>query len=117
MRRLFKTKEAADILNVTPETVRRMRRRGALKAVKVGRAVRFREEDVLSFLVAQPGGAEEMKESNLLTVKDLAKRLAVTTGTVYQLTENGSIPSIRIGKGRGTIRFRADDIEKYLSKK
>ncbi len=46
MERLLKIKEAAEFLAVNPETVRRLIRKGKLKAVKIGRLWRIRKEDI-----------------------------------------------------------------------
>jgi len=46
MERLLKIKEAAELLAVNPETVRRLIRKGKLKAVKIGRLWRIRKEDI-----------------------------------------------------------------------
>ncbi len=49
--KLLKIKEAAEILNVNPETLRRWDRNGNLKAIRVGRRQgggdrRYRKEDI-----------------------------------------------------------------------
>jgi excisionase family DNA binding protein len=51
--------------------------------------------------------------SPLLTVAQVAQLLAVSESLVYRLASDGEIPCYRIGKG--TLRFRPDDIESYLS--
>ena len=57
---------------------------------------------------------DETKNSNLLTVKDVAARLNVSSSLVYQIVEGGKLPVHRIGNGRGSIRFRSEDIEAYV---
>lgn len=55
------------------------------------------------------------KSKILLTVGDVAKWLNVSSSLVYQLVESKKIPICRIGNGRGTIRFRFEDIEDYIT--
>ena len=51
----------------------------------------------------------------LLSVKDVAKRLAVSSSTVYDLVALGKLPCFRIGaRGRGVLRFTEEMIAKYL---
>jgi excisionase family DNA binding protein len=50
----------------------------------------------------------------LWTVAETADALSVSTSLIYQLVEAGKIPCHRIGRGRGAIRFRAEDIAAYL---
>lgn len=51
----------------------------------------------------------------LLTVRDVARRLSVSTGCVYSLVGARKLAYIRIGSGRGRIRIRQEDVEEYLS--
>jgi excisionase family DNA binding protein len=50
--KLLTEQEAADLLTVSPGTlsVWRCTRRYALRFIKVGRAVRYRESDILAFI-------------------------------------------------------------------
>ena len=53
--------------------------------------------------------------NSLLTVEDVAERLACSASLVYQLVDAGKIAVHRIGNGRATIRFRPEDVEEYLA--
>ncbi|TWT96515.1 helix-turn-helix transcriptional regulator [Neorhodopirellula pilleata] len=57
---------------------------------------------------------EQSNPDSLLTVADVAKWLCVSSSLIYQLVEAGKIPVLRIGNGRGAIRFRSEDIQSYL---
>jgi excisionase family DNA binding protein len=46
----FNTKEAAARLRVSESTVQRLFRRRQLQGIKVGRALRFKEGDILRFI-------------------------------------------------------------------
>jgi excisionase family DNA binding protein len=48
--RLLTAREVADLLGVKPETVLRWTRRGELPAFRLGRAIRFREDDLEAWL-------------------------------------------------------------------
>ncbi|MFO0966425.1 MAG: helix-turn-helix domain-containing protein [Gemmataceae bacterium] len=51
----------------------------------------------------------------LLTIKQAAELLAVSPGLVYSLCAKGKLPHLRIGVGRGCIRFAAADLEAFLA--
>jgi len=51
----------------------------------------------------------------MMTVKEVAERLAVSEACVYQLVENRRLWVHRIGLGRGTIRVSEQDLETYLA--
>ena len=50
----------------------------------------------------------------LLTAKEVSRRLRVSTSLIYQLIESGKLGCHRIGNGRGAIRIRPEDVTNYL---
>jgi len=50
----------------------------------------------------------------LQTVADVARRLNVSQSLVYSMVDSGLIGVLRIGRGRGAIRFHPEDISAYL---
>ena len=55
--------------------------------------------------------AEGGETAQLLTVREVAATLRVSTMTVYRLIKAGDLPSTRVGKG---YRIRPTDLERYL---
>jgi excisionase family DNA binding protein len=47
----------------------------------------------------------------LLTVREVADAIRVSTMTVYRLINSGALPAIRVGKH---FRIRATDLARYL---
>ena len=62
----------------------------------------------------KPSEPPDQGSDRLRTVADLAKQFSVSQSLVYQLVDAGKLPFIRIGNGRGTIRFDRADIAQYL---
>jgi excisionase family DNA binding protein len=52
---LWTIDETAEVLNVSPRTVRRLIESGALRAHRLGRLVRISDDDVTAFLSANRG--------------------------------------------------------------
>ncbi len=50
----------------------------------------------------------------MLTVQDVAEQLRVSNSLVYGLISSGKISCHRIGRGRGAIRVRRDDLDRFL---
>ncbi|SMP77070.1 DNA binding domain-containing protein, excisionase family [Neorhodopirellula lusitana] len=50
----------------------------------------------------------------MISVKELAKALGVSSKTVYALCDRDEIPCYRIGIGRGTLRFDLDEVKQSL---
>lgn len=51
------------------------------------------------------------EQIDLLTVREVAESMRVSTMTVYRLIRAGSLPAIRVGKH---FRIRTRDLEHYL---
>ena len=51
----------------------------------------------------------------MLKVSEVARRLNVSAGCVYELVARGRLPSHRIGVGRGAIRVREEDLSQFLA--
>ena len=71
--------------------------------------------------LATPHGAPVVGKSEdvigavrLLTVREVAERLAVCTATVYALVERGEIWHLRISNA---IRIHPDDLEAFITNK
>lgn len=50
----------------------------------------------------------------LLRVSEAARRLAISSASVYELIQKGSLPCHRVGPRGGAIRISMDDLERYL---
>lgn len=50
----------------------------------------------------------------MISVKELAGILGVSTKTIYAMVESDQIPCYRIGAGRGTLRFDVDEVKRKL---
>lgn len=61
-------------------------------------------------------GQQEVKELSaehlLLTVREVAAAMRVSTMTVYRLIRDGQLPAIRVGKH---FRIRAADVDAFLA--
>lgn len=55
--------------------------------------------------------AQGAQPVELLTVREVAESLRVSTMTVYRLIKSGALPCTRVGKG---YRIRPGDLERYL---
>jgi excisionase family DNA binding protein len=59
----------------------------------------------------QPERREVVKDSAIMTVKDVAEYLRMSEAKVYKLVKEGMLPVVRIGK---TWRFRKDLLDAWL---
>ena len=50
----------------------------------------------------------------LLTAREIGSYLGMTTNWVLDRWQAGDLPGYRLGGGRGPVRFRASEIERWL---
>jgi excisionase family DNA binding protein len=60
------------------------------------------------------GGRRSFEGDLLLTVREVAATMRVSTMTVYRLIKSGELPAIRVGKN---YRIRESDVDRYLSER
>lgn len=68
MNKLYTTESLADLLAVSPRTIRRERREGRLPYVKVRGQIRYRESDVRGYLdrnAVEPAGEQRRETPRL----------------------------------------------------
>ena len=56
----------------------------------------------------------ETRETNLLSVSDVARRLNVSKPTVYRRIWEGQIPALRIGDEIGPLRVPEHELDRWL---
>lgn len=49
----------------------------------------------------------------LLTAREAAKALSISTRTLWTYTQDGTIPSVRIG---GSVRYPIDALREYIAR-
>jgi excisionase family DNA binding protein len=74
MSTLFNTKEAGERLRISESTVRRLFRGRQLKGLKVGRGLRFTEEEILAFIERHREQVEpEKQQTRIISTPQVQK--------------------------------------------
>jgi excisionase family DNA binding protein len=76
MSTLFNTKEAGERLRISESTVRRLFRGHQLKGLKVGRGLRFTEEEVLAFIERHREQVEPEKQQKRIIFTPQAPKIS-----------------------------------------
>ena len=56
-----------------------------------------------------------MINTDLLTLRQAATKLGMSYHYLSRILPKMGMPYVRVGRGRGTIRIRWDDLDKYIS--
>ena len=101
---LLSIKETSKILSVTEQTVRNLIYRGELEKVKVGRAVRIEEKELMRYIdentdraaTAVPNKPEEDVE--YITTKEASRRLDKSLRTIQRYLKHGKLDGYKDGQ-------------------
>ena len=109
--KLYTPEEAAEILKIHEETVRRYLREGRLKGRKIG-GWKIREQDLIDFVDDPPGPTEpEEQEEKVYTSKEVAKIMGVTPRAVQGWCNQGKIKTA-FKNDKGRWRIPAEELKK-----
>ncbi len=56
---------------------------------------------------------DELPKTGLITVREAAGYLAMSECKIYEMSQQGILPSVKIGRSR---RFKLGDLDDYISK-
>ena len=116
-KKLYTIKEVSELVGVSePEIIRAVMLK-KLPTVRVGKAIRIKEEDVEMFLEDFIGGEEEKpdyKEPVLYTADQVAKILKLSVDNVWDLLKTGRLKGFKIREGRSSWRIPAGSLEEFI---
>ncbi len=108
--------EAADIMELEPNTVRKMMRRGEFRTSRIGRRKFIHADDVKNY--HEKAAAEEEARmadpKRLLTVSEVAYSLRFSEAQVYDMLNKKILLGFRIGAGAGSWRVQKSDLDEYI---
>lgn len=109
--------EAAEILEMEPNTVRKMMRRGEFRTTRIGRRKYINAEDARRYheKAAEEEAAKMADPNRLLTVSEVAKLLRFSEAQVYDMLNKKLLLGFRIGAGAGSWRVQKSDLEEYVA--
>lgn len=108
--------DAADILEMEPNVVRKMMRKGEFRTSRIGRRKFINEEDVRKYNEknAELEAAKMADPNRLLTVSEVADALRFSEAQVYDMLNKKILLGFRIGAGAGSWRIQKSDLEEYI---
>jgi len=108
--------EAAGILEMEPNTVRKMMRRGEFRTTRIGRRKYINAEDVNRYYekAAEEEAAKMADPNRLLTVSEVARILRFSEAQVYDMLNKKLLLGFRIGAGAGSWRVQKSDLDEYI---
>ncbi len=116
-KRLYTIKEVSELVGISESEIIRVVMLKKLPAIRVGKAIRIKEEDLENFLNSFVGEEESQrvsKEPVLYTAEQVAKILKLSVDNIWNLLKTGKLKGFKIREGRSSWRIPADSLEDFI---
>ncbi len=116
-KRLFTIKEVSELIGISESEVIRMIMLKKLAVIRVGKAIRIKEEDFEKFLNEFAGvdkTSTDHKEPVLYTAEQVAKILKLSVDNVWNLLKTGRLKGFKVREGRSSWRIPAESLDDFI---
>jgi len=116
-KKLLTIKEVSGLIGISESEVIRMIMLKKLPVVRLGKAIRIREDDLDDFLkeFAVRGEIKAgYSEPVLYTAEQVAKILKLSVDNIWNLLKTGRLKGFKIREGRSSWRIPAKSIEDFI---
>lgn len=116
-KKLYTIKEVSELVGISESEIIRVVMLKKLPAIRVGKAIRIKEEDLENFLNSFVGEEESQRVSNepvLYTAEQVAKILKLSVDNIWNLLKTGKLKGFKIREGRSSWRIPADSLEYFI---
>jgi len=114
---LYTISEVAGLVGISESEIIRVVMLKKLRAIRVGKAIRIREEDLEEFLDSFVGKDEAKKASKdpvLYTAEQVAKILKLSIDNIWNLLKTGKLKGFKIREGRSSWRIPSDSLDDFI---
>jgi len=116
-KKLYTIKEVSEVVGISETEIIRMVMLKKLPAIRVGKAIRIKEDDLEAFINGFIG-EEEVKAASdepvLYTAEQVAKILKLSVDNIWNLLKTSKMQGFKIREGRSSWRIPADSLEEFI---
>ena len=119
-KKLYTIKEISELAGISEQEIIRMIMLKKIPAVRIGKAIRVKEETLEKFLDSFIGGkgpVSDKEEPVLYTAEQVAKILQLSVDNVWNLLKTGRLKGFKIREGRSSWRIPAKSLDEFIENK
>ena len=116
-KKLYTIKEVSELVGISETEIIRMVMLRKLPAIRIGKAIRVKEEDLEGFIdsfIGDEGTKTVSEEPVLYTAEQVAKILKLSVDNIWNLLKTGNLAGFKIREGRSSWRIPADSLEEFI---
>jgi len=119
-KKLYTIKEISELAGISEQEIIRMIMLKKIPAVRIGKAIRVKEETLEKFLGSFIGGKgliSDNEEPVLYTAEQVAKILQLSVDNIWNLLKTGRLKGFKIREGRSSWRIPAKSLNEFIENK
>ena len=119
-KKLYTIKEVSELVGISESEIIRVVMLKKLPAVRIGKSIRIKEEDLEMFLNDFIGGEERKpgyREPVLYTAEQVAKILKLSVDNIWDLLKTGRLKGFKIREGRSSWRIPAGSLDEFIERR
>lgn len=116
-KKIYTIKEVSELVGISESEIIRMVMIRKLPAIRVGKAIRIKEDDLEIFLngfLSEEEVKTGYREPVLYTAEQIAKILKLSVDNIWNLLKTGRLKGFKIREGRSSWRIPADSLEEFI---
>ncbi len=116
-KKLFTIKEVSELAGISESEVIRMVMLKRLPVIRLGKAIRIKEDDLNEFLngfMVKEEPAAGYREPVLYTAEQVARILKLSVDNIWNLLKTGSLKGFKVREGRSSWRIPAGSLEDFI---
>lgn len=116
-KKLYTIKEVSELAGISEAEIIRVVMLKKLRAIRIGKAIRIKEEDLEMFLNVFVGKEQAKADTSgpvLYTAEQVAKILKLSVDNIWNLLKTGKLRGFKIREGRSSWRIPSDSLEEFI---
>ncbi|HAJ95032.1 MAG TPA: hypothetical protein DCP02_02250 [Actinobacteria bacterium] len=116
-KKLYTIREVSKLIGISEAEVIRVVMLKKLQAIRIGKAIRIKEDDLEIFLNVFVGKEQVQDVADgpvLYTAEQVAKILKLSVDNIWNLLKTGKLRGFKIREGRSSWRIPADSLEEFI---
>lgn len=116
-KRLYTIKEVSEMVGISEAEVIRVVMIKKLSAVRMGKAIRIKEDDLNAFLkefIGEEAVKPDYREPVLYTAEQVARILKLSVDNIWNLLKTGRLKGFKVREGRSSWRIPAGNLDDFI---
>jgi len=116
-KKLYTIKEVSEMVGISEAEVIRVVMIKKLPAIRMGKAIRIKEDDLEAFLkefIGEEAVKQDYREPVLYTAEQVARILKLSVDNIWNLLKTGRLKGFKVREGRSSWRVPAGSLDDFI---